>query len=34
MKVFNNVPEGRSPVGKPGNRWMNDVENDIKKNGY
>jgi hypothetical protein len=31
MKVFKNVPEGRRSVRKPRKRWINDVENDVKK---
>ena len=32
-KVFNNISEGKRSVGKPRNRWLYDVENDLKKMG-
>ena len=33
IKVFKNFPEGGRSVGKPRKRWMDDVENDLKKMG-
>ena len=30
-KVFENIPEGETSVGKPRKRWSDDVENDLKK---
>jgi hypothetical protein len=30
-KVFKNIPEGKRFVGKPRNRCLYDVENDLKK---
>jgi hypothetical protein len=30
--VKKNTPEGKSSVGKPRKRWLNDVKNDLKKN--
>jgi hypothetical protein len=30
-KVFNNIPEGNSSVGKPRKGWLDDVENYLKK---
>jgi RNA-splicing ligase RtcB len=30
-KVFKNIPEGKGSVGKPRKRWLDDVENDLKK---
>jgi len=32
-KVFKNIPEGKRSVGKPRKRWLDDVENDLKKMG-
>jgi hypothetical protein len=32
-KLFENIPEGEKPVGKPRKRWLDDVENDPKKKG-
>ena len=32
-KVFKNTPGRKRPVGKPRNRWLDDVENDLKKMG-
>jgi len=32
-KVFKNIPAGKRPVGKPRKRWLDDVENDLKKMG-
>jgi hypothetical protein len=29
--VFKNIPEVKMSVGKPRNRWLDDVENDLKK---
>jgi len=29
--VFKNIPEGKRLFGKPGKRWLGDVENDRKK---
>jgi len=31
--VFKYIPEGKRLVGKPGKRWLGDVENDLKKVG-
>jgi hypothetical protein len=33
VKVFENIPEGKRSVGKPRKRWLEEVENDFKKNG-
>jgi hypothetical protein len=33
VKVFNNIPDGKRSVEKPRKRWMNDVENYLKKMG-
>ena len=30
-KVFKNAPVGRRSVGKPRKRWLDDVENYLKK---
>jgi hypothetical protein len=30
-KEFGNIPEGESCVRKPGKRWLDDGENDLKK---
>ena len=32
-KVFKNFPEGKRSVGKSRKRWLDDVENDLKKMG-
>jgi hypothetical protein len=32
-KVFKNTPEGKRCAGKPRNRWLEGVENDVKKLG-
>jgi hypothetical protein len=32
-KVFKNTTEGKGCVGKPRKRWLDDVENDVKKMG-
>ena len=32
-KVFKNASEGKMFVGKPRKRWLNSVENDVKKIG-
>jgi hypothetical protein len=32
-KVFKNISEGRRSFGKPRKRWLDDVENDLKKLG-
>jgi hypothetical protein len=32
-KVFNNTPGRKRSVGKPRNRWLDDVENYLKKMG-
>jgi RNA-splicing ligase RtcB len=29
--VFKNIPEGTNSVGKPRKRWLDDVENYVKK---
>jgi hypothetical protein len=29
--LFKNIPEGKQLFGKPGNRWLGDVENDLKE---
>jgi hypothetical protein len=29
--VFENTPEGKSSVGKPRKRWLDDVKNNLKK---
>jgi hypothetical protein len=31
MKVLKYVPEGKMSFGKPRKRWLDDVENDLKK---
>jgi hypothetical protein len=31
--MFKSIPEGKRLVGKPGNRWLGDVENDLKEVG-
>jgi hypothetical protein len=31
--VFKNFPEGKSSVGKPRQRWLADVQNDLKNMG-
>jgi hypothetical protein len=33
VKVFKNTPEGKRSVEKPRKRWLDDVENDLKKLG-
>ena len=30
-KVFKNIPEGKNCIGKPSKKWLDDVENDVKK---
>jgi hypothetical protein len=30
-KVFKNIPEGKSSVGKPRERWLDDIKNYLKK---
>ena len=30
-KVFENILEGKTSLGKPRKRWLDDVENDLKK---
>ena len=30
-KVFKDIPEGKLSVGKPSKRWLDDIENDLKK---
>jgi hypothetical protein len=32
-KVFQNMPQGKTSVGKPRKRWLDDVENDLEKKG-
>ena len=32
-EVFKNIPEGKRSVGKRRRRWLDDVENDLKKMG-
>jgi hypothetical protein len=32
-KMFKNISEGKRSVGKPRKRWLDDVENDMKKMG-
>ena len=29
-KLFNNTPEEKRPVGKPGKRWLHNAENYLK----
>jgi hypothetical protein len=29
--VFKNIPEGKRSVGKPAERWLGDVEYDLKE---
>jgi hypothetical protein len=31
--MFKDVPEGKSSVGKPRKRWLDDIENNLKKRG-
>jgi len=31
--VFKNIPEEKRLFGKPGKRWLGDVENDLKEVG-
>ena len=31
--VFNNIPKGESSVGRPRNRWLDGIENGLKKIG-
>jgi hypothetical protein len=33
IKVFMDIPGGKSSVGKPRKMWLDDVENDLKKMG-
>jgi len=30
-QCFKNIPEGKRSVVKPSKRWLDDVENDLKK---
>jgi hypothetical protein len=30
-KVFKNIPEEKRSIGKPRKKWLDDVENDLKK---
>jgi hypothetical protein len=30
-KVFKNIPEGKGSIGKQRKRWLDNVENDLKK---
>jgi hypothetical protein len=30
-KVFKNTPAGKSFIGKPRKRWLEEVENDLKE---
>jgi hypothetical protein len=32
-KVFKDIPEGKRSFGKARKRWLEDVENDLKKVG-
>jgi len=32
-KVFKDIPEGKRSFGKPRKRWLDDIENDLKKMG-
>jgi hypothetical protein len=32
-KVFKDTPEGKRSVGNPKKRWLDNVENDLKKMG-
>jgi hypothetical protein len=32
-KLFKNTPDGKRSVGKPRKRWLDDVENYLKKIG-
>jgi hypothetical protein len=32
-KEFKNTPGGKTSVGKPRKRWLENVENDLKKMG-
>jgi DNA-binding PadR family transcriptional regulator len=32
-KVFKNTAEGKRSIGKTRKRWLDDVENDLKKMG-
>jgi hypothetical protein len=32
-KVFKDIPKGKRSFGKPRKRWLDDVENDMKKMG-
>jgi hypothetical protein len=32
-KLFKNIREGKRSLGKPRKRWLDDVENDLKKLG-
>jgi len=32
-EVFKDIPEGKRSFGKPRKKWLDDVENDLKKMG-
>ena len=32
-KVFKNIQEGKRWIGKPRNKWLDDVKHDLKKMG-
>jgi hypothetical protein len=33
QEVFKNIPEGKRASGKPRTGWLDDVENDVKREG-